>query len=218
MQKRSLAVLILAALSSSAFAYQAGDIVVRGGIATVSPDDSSSNILVGGADAGLGGVGVDGNTQIGLTGAYFITDNINIEVLGSTPFTHDINLAGGGKIAETTHLPPTVTVNYYFADSSATFQPYVGAGFNYTYFFDEGFTGATKDALGVSNLELDASFGVSVTAGFDYMLDDKWHVNAAVRWADIDTEATFDIGEAKGKIAEVQIDPTVFQILVGYKF
>jgi outer membrane protein len=100
---------------------------VRGGFATVAPDESWSNIVVG-EDLGFG-LTIDNNKQLGLTAAYFITDRINIEVLAATPFTHDVNFAiddplgTGNQLGEVTHLPPTVTVIYYFNDPASAFQP-----------------------------------------------------------------------------------------------
>ena len=79
-----------ALLSTTAFAHQAGDIIVRGGLTTVAPDESTSNIVVGGGDLGVD-LAIDNNTQLGLNLAYFITDQINIELLAATPFKHDVD-------------------------------------------------------------------------------------------------------------------------------
>ena len=224
MKKSALATLVLAALVSapSAFAYEAGDIIVRAGLTSVTPDESTSNILAGGADLGVD-LTIDNNTQLGLNVAYFVTPNINVELLAATPFAHDVNFGAadpigtGDQVGEVTHLPPTLSVNYYFADPSAAFQPYAGVGLNYTFIFDEEFTSANKDA-GLSDLSLDNSFGVAAQVGFDYIIDKKWHVNASARWIDIDTEATFKVGDADAEVKEIEIDPYVFTISAGYKF
>ena len=119
MKKSILATaIVLAAVSGQALAYEEGDIVVRFGATSVNPDDSSSNVMVGGADLGLG-VGVDSNTQLGLNFAYFVTPNINIELLAATPFSHDLELKTVGQLGETKHLPPSLTANYYFAAPNA---------------------------------------------------------------------------------------------------
>ena len=134
--------LTLAALSPLASAHQQGDWIVRGGLTTVAPDESTSNIVAGGNDLGVA-LHIDNDTQLGLNVAYFITDNINIELLAATPFKHDVNfsvadpLGTGNQLGEVTHLPPTLTANYYFNDASSAFQPYIGAGINYTFIFDE---------------------------------------------------------------------------------
>ena len=87
----ALTALPFIASASNAVAFEKGDILVRGGFATVAPDESSSNINVG-DDFGFG-LTIDNNTQLGLTAAYFITDRVNVEVLAATPFTHDVNFA-----------------------------------------------------------------------------------------------------------------------------
>lgn len=202
-------------VATQAQAYEKGDWLVRAGATNVSPDDSSSNVFVGGADLGVG-VSVGSNTQLGLNIAYFVTPNWSVELLAATPFEHDLDLNTVGALGSVKHLPPTLSAIYYPMDSASAWQPYVGLGLNYTFFFEEEFTGANANA-GFSNLDLDASFGVSAQAGFDYQLDDKWHINASVRWMDIDTEATFDLNGSAGRV-DVDIDPFVYTLSIGYRF
>ncbi|PKI03601.1 OmpW family outer membrane protein [Glaciecola sp. 33A] len=223
MKKPSAVILALATLvvSQTAFAFEKGDILVRGGLATVSPNESSSNIIAG-SDLGVN-VGVGNNTQLGLNFAYFMTDNINIEVLAATPFKHDVNfglpnpLDTGNQLAEVTHLPPTISVNYYFDTGNSVLKPYAGVGLNYTLFFDEQFT-SQNAAIGLQDLSLDNSFGLAAQLGADYMVDEEWFVNASIRWIDIDTEASFNLNGAQGSIESIEIDPWVYTVAVGYRF
>lgn len=214
--------LALAALSPAVHAHQQGDWLVRGGLTTVAPDESSSNIVAGGSDLGVA-LTIGNDTQLGINVAYFITDNINIELLAATPFKHDVSfsvpdpLGTGNQLGEVTHLPPTLTANYYFNDASSSFQPYIGAGVNYTFIYDEQFTGANESA-GLNDLSLDNSFGLSAQVGMDYHMDETWHVNASVRFIDIDTDATFKVGDAEGKVGDIEIDPWVYTLSVGYTF
>ncbi|PLW82456.1 outer membrane protein OmpW [Kineobactrum sediminis] len=217
----TLLTLAVATASQSALAFQKGDWIVRGGLATVSPDESTSNIVVG-SDLGVD-LAIDNDTQLGLNIAYFFTDKLNIEVLAATPFKHDVNfgvsdpLGTGDKLGEVTHLPPTITLNYYFNDPSSPFQPYIGAGVNYTFIFDEEFTSA-NDAAGLKGLSLDDSFGLSAQVGVDYMLNEQWFLNGSVRWVDIDTEASFSLNGAPGSVNSIEIDPMVYTISIGYRF
>ena len=204
-------------------AHEAGDFIIRGGIANVAPDASSSALILDGTAIGRSEADVDDNTQIGLTFTYMLTSNWAIDVLASTPFTHDISAFTGdlglGTIdaGETTHLPPTVSLLYFPADSNSKFQPYFGAGFNYTLFFDEDVDSQLEGVLGRGSLELDPSFGLALQAGFDYQLTDKMYFNAGVWWADIDTEAEFEFA-ANRITTDVEIDPFVYMISLGYKF
>ncbi|RUM49681.1 MAG: outer membrane protein OmpW, partial [Marinomonas sp.] len=121
--------LLSAALVSAplAMAHEAGDMFIRGGLVNVMPsvDDNT--------DLGLG-LDVDNNLQIGLTGTYMYTDNIGVELLVATPFTHDITADGanGADVGEVSHLPPSLMAQYYFGTADSDVRPYVGAGLNYT--------------------------------------------------------------------------------------
>ncbi|MES2817950.1 MAG: OmpW family outer membrane protein [Pseudomonadota bacterium] len=224
------ALLTLALAAPLAQAHSAGDIIVRGGAATVDPREDSSRISTAatGAIAGTS-AGVDSSTQLGLTGTYMLTDHLGIELLAATPFSHDISVSGidaalgvasgtfDGRFADAKQLPPTLSLQYYPLDPKSTLQPYVGAGLNYTLFFDEGLTGRQK-GNGFSNLELDNSFGLALQAGMDLMLTDQVLLNAAVWYIDIDTQATAEhsvLGKVK---VDVDIDPWVYMVGLGYTF
>jgi outer membrane protein len=225
MKKSIINGLILSALTLSplAFANQAGDFIVRGGATMVNPDSDNSNIMLGGADSTMT-LTVDDNTQLGLNFVYFYDNNWAIELLAATPFTHDVTIqdknsvlgVDGANLGEVSHLPPTLSALYYF-DTNSAFKPYVGVGINYTVFFDEDFAAAPK-SLGLSNLDLDGSFGLSAQLGADYHLDEKWSINASIRYIDISTEATFDVGGASVGKANIDVDPMVYSLMLGYKF
>lgn len=214
MKKTICSLAVVAALvSPSVFAHKQGDFVLRVGAASVVPNDSSDKIL--GSQEELK---VDSNTQLGLTFGYMFTDNISLELLAATPFSHDIStdLLGLGDIADTKHLPPTLMVQYYFGEPQSKFRPYVGAGLNYTIFFDEGFNNKAKN-VGLTDLKLDDSFGLAANVGVDYMINDQLFLNASAWYANIETEATYKFGGAKQK-TDVKINPWVFMISGGYKF
>lgn len=239
MKKNLLAAAVLSCLCANAFAadHQKGDILIRGGITVVSPDSGEAGVFLDGAPLPLS-LSVEDDTQLGLNFVYFYNKNWAVEVLAATPFTHDVVLndptgatqsiygidLNGANLAEVTHLPPTVSALYYF-DTPVAFKPYLGLGLNYTVFFDEEFT-STPTAAGFKNLELDSSIGYSVQVGADYLINDKWSVNASVRYIDISTDATFDVendlgvpGGLAGKgSATVDVDPIVFSVMLGYKF
>jgi outer membrane protein len=217
--------LILSALTLSplVLANQAGDFIVRGGFTNINPDSGKSNIMLGGADSTMT-LTVDDNTQLGLNFVYFYDSNWAVELLAATPYTHDVTIqdknavlgVDGANLGEVSHLPPTLSALYYF-DTNSAFKPYVGVGINYTVFFDEEFAAAPK-SLGLSNLELDGSFGLSAQIGADYHLDDKWSLNASIRYIDIDADATFDVGGNNIGKAEINVDPMVYSLMLGYKF
>ncbi|MBE7929187.1 OmpW/AlkL family protein [Pseudomonas saudiphocaensis] len=216
--------LLAAALAAPlAQAHQAGDIIVRAGAITVDPREDSGAIstAVTGSLAGSSAT-LDSDTQLGLNFAYMVTDNIGIELLAATPFSHDVGVKGlgaplDGKFGSIKHLPPTLSVVYYPLASQSAFQPYVGAGINYTWFFDDKLS-SHAESNSFSGLELKDSWGLAAQIGMDYMLTDTLMLNAQVRYIDIDTEATSN-HSSLGKVkVDVDVDPFVYMVGLGYKF
>lgn len=231
MKKHTLLAAIVAAstvLSGQAMAREAGDIIVRLGAATVDPSGvDSDEITLNGAGLDAEISSIDSNTQLGLTVTWMATDKIGLDLLAATPFDHDIRadgLEGLGirKVGETSHLPPTLSVQYHpMGGSDANFQPFVGVGLNYTTFFDEDASKELENSLGEKyDLDLEDSWGLAVQAGVDYFVTDNIALNATVWWIDIETDATLKGKDSGNKIKadSVDIDPWVYMVGIGYKF
>src|SRR5690606_28188018 len=112
---------------------------------------------------------------------------------------------------------PTLSAVYYPLGGNSAFKPYVGAGLNYTIFFDEKLTAANKED-GMTSLSLDSSFGLAFQVGADYMLTDKLMLNAQVRYIDIATDATVKNDDGSKVTVSVDVDPMVYMVGLGYKF
>ena len=216
---------VLAFAAPSAHAHQTGDFIVRAGAITVQTNESTSGVkLDRGPAAGtdLGGKAtLDNDTQLGLNFAYMLTDKWGVELLAATPFTHNIGIKGtgivDGKLGSRKLLPPTLSAVYYPVGGKSAFQPYVGAGINYTWFFDEEVTSSAKQK-GLNNLNVRDTWGWAVQVGADYMLTDNIMLNAQVRYIDIDTTAYVDVaGVGRAKV-DVDIKPFVYMIGLGYRF
>ena len=227
--KKSLiatSLLAMAFAAPLAHAHQAGDIIVRAGAITVDPHESSSDIWVGALGTNVAGTKatLDSDTQLGLNFAYMITDRVGIELLAATPFSHNVGVKGmpgpfaglNGKLGELKHLPPTLSVVYYPLDPKSAFQPYVGAGINYTWFFDTKLT-SEAEGKGFSGLDLDDSWGLAAQVGMDYMLSDNLMLNAQVRYIDIETKGSTSFGGREVEV-DVDVDPFVYMVGLGYKF
>ena len=215
-------VLAVALAAPFAQAHQAGDVILRAGAITVDPHEESGNVKVGGVSVAGTGATLDSNTQLGLNFAYMVTDNLGLELLAATPFSHDVGTKGLGglKLGELKHLPPTLSVVYYPLEKNSAFQPYVGAGINYTWFFDDKLTSeAENSALQLRGLDMKDSWGLAAQVGMDYMLTDSLMLNAQIRYIDIDTTGTTYSEAAGQKIkVDVDVDPFVYMVGLGYKF
>lgn len=121
-----------------------------------------------------------------------------------------------GKLGSLKHLPPTLSVVYYPLDKTSAFQPYVGAGINYTWFFDTELS-SSAESKGFSGLDVKDSWGLAAQVGMDYMLTDNIMLNAQVRYIDIDTTGTTHLAGDKVKV-DIDVDPFVYMVGLGYKF
>ncbi|MFC0283602.1 OmpW family protein [Camelimonas abortus] len=141
---------------------------------------------------------------------YFFTKNLAAElILGVTP--HRVKGAGsiaGTPVGKAWLLPPTLTLQYHFTGLGA-FRPYVGAGVNYTVFFDERARGP------FSSFRLKDSFGFALQAGLDYMIDEHWGFNVDVKKIFLKTDVKLDHGVVYGK---VHLDPWLVSTGVTYRF
>ncbi|MFH7566092.1 OmpW family outer membrane protein [Oceanimonas smirnovii] len=197
---KKVALLVAAALMapSAAFAHQAGDILIRGGAVMVSPTTDTNDTL-----------DVQSNMQLGLTFSYMVTDNWGVELLAATPFSHSVEL-GGTEVAKVKHLPPSLMAQYYFGNAQSKVRPYVGAGVNYTFFFDE----EGKGPLSGTNVKADDSWGLAAQAGLDMKVTDNLFVNGSVWYMDIDT----DVSVNGAHVDNTNIDPIGLMVGLGYRF
>lgn len=211
--------------ASFAHAHQAGDLIVRAGAVAVDPREDSGNLKFDGSAAPATGATLDSDAQLGLNLVYMLSNKLGVELLAATPFSHEVGVTGlggglDGKLADIKHLPPTLSLVYYPLDTASAFKPYLGLGINYTTFFQEDLS-STRKAQGFGGLKLDDSYGLALQVGADYMLGDKWMLNAQVRYIDIETDATVKgpgaLGIQKTKV-NVDVDPWVYMIGLGYKF
>jgi outer membrane protein len=153
----------------------------------VLPDAGSSTINVVGAPAlssPNSGIKIDNSVVPELDISYFLNPNWSVEVvLGVTPH----KITGTGTLAnldigKTWLLPPTATLQYHFTNFGA-FQPYVGAGVNYTVFFNQSAGNTALGALpAITGLSVHNAFGAAFQAGFDYMIDRHWGLNFDAKW------------------------------------
>ena len=230
----TIATVALGFASTSVPAYEAGDVVLRAGVAVVSPSGVDSDPLqLNGAP--LPGTKVDeitNGTALGITGAYFFTDKFALELLAATPFKHDIKVKGleplGIRTAgDTKQLPPTLSAQFYPLGKGSKFQPYIGIGLNYTTFFSSSSSSELSAGLAPVtgfyedySLDLDDSWGISGEIGADYFINENLALNASLWRIQIETEANF-----KGKISgtrirakDVKINPWVVMVGIGYRF
>jgi outer membrane protein len=193
---RMLMVLALALAAGVAQAAQ-GDWLGRVRVIHIAPDASSTAL----------GLDASNETTLELDFTYFITNKIGLELILATK-QHDVT-SNGTRIGEVTHLPPTLTLQYHFAPDSPSFRPYVGAGVNYTRFYDINLqNGATTVDK--------SSWGGALQLGADFPVNKTFFINVDVKkiWIDTDVKTVATGATA----ANFKINPVIFGVGVGMKF
>jgi outer membrane protein len=237
------AAVVASSVTAPAMAQEAGDFLFRIGGTYVAPNTDSGNLVFEGTELAGFQADVDDQLGLGFNLTYFLSPNWGVELLAATPFDHEINgdqaLTALGRLGSTKHLPPVLGLQYHFAPNQ-TFRPYVGAGINYTLFFDEdtttslheGIVGTANGALGTAysggstSLDIDGSFGLAFQAGFDVDITENWFFNVDARYIDIKADSslrttTFDTDGSSvifNSTIDIDIDPWVFTTAVGFRF
>jgi outer membrane protein len=142
--------------------------------------------------------------------SYFITPQWALELVLTFPQKQTIR-AGGTEIGSLKHLPPTLTAQYHFTGLGA-FQPYLGAGVNYTRFSNVTFVPAMQTALQPSLSK--NSFGLALQVGFDYEFMKNTTLNLDVKKVQIRT----DVSSAGTKVGTFKVDPWLIGVGLGRRF
>lgn len=188
----------------------AGDFMVRARALQLDP-----------ANDGLGvGAAVQVNSKViwEIDASYFVTPNIALELIATTPQKHRLYLGaqtGANDIGTLRHLPPTLTVQYHFAPSNPTVRPYIGAGVNYTHFSAVNLDATNATGGLVGKLDVDRhSWGTAIQFGADFPVTQNVSVNVDFKKIDIRTR----VYSGTTNLGTVKVDPVVFGVGVGYRF
>ncbi|PIE02167.1 MAG: hypothetical protein CSA81_08635 [Acidobacteria bacterium] len=204
---------------------------VRLRMVSVDPNDNSETIIL--TEGSYVDVQNDFIPEVDVT--YMFTDNWGLEAIAGTS-AHSIiaveGFAAGQRTGEVSLLPPTFTMQYFFNhDTDVHF--YLGAGLNYTVFYDyQRSKGMDHFLLGYQNndpeddpiivnvedLEFSNSFGIALNTGIDGYISDNWLFNVDLKYILIDTTADIIVGGEVADSIDVDINPWLVSIGVGYKF
>lgn len=185
----------------------------------VDPSESAKIDIIGG-DAS---VSTSFIPELDFT--YFFTKNLSAElILGTTKHdvhtvASDISAVGGPTsydvdLGSVYLLPPTLTAQYHFIIADV-FRPYIGAGVNYTIFYnvDEGSV--------VKGVKYDNAFGYAFQGGFDLMVNDKYFINIDCKKLILNTKVKVDASNLAAGLsipADVDLNPWLVGFGVGMKF
>ena len=223
---------LTAMLVTPAMVYaEAGDWVVRARAVVVAPNDDSklgkavNNLGLGQVMSPSAYLEPDVNVMPEVDISYYFTKNIAAELILALGSRHDVRVKGDSlttignqNLGSVNLLPPTLTLQWHF-NPDQMFDPYVGAGVNYTHMLDKNVK-FTRGALAGNKIKIENdSWGYALQAGLDINLKDGWLLNADVKYVTVDTDVKANIpGLGWRKVDSLDIDPWVFGLGIGKKF
>ena len=198
-------ILTVAALAAPAIGaaqpYEAGTVLLRLRAVEIVPDVSST-VSIGGK------VGITDTTIPEADITYFLSEHWAVEAIAGSD-KHGIYWNKTTKLANVWLLPPTVTVQYHF-DQIGPIRPYIGAGPNFTIFYD-------RSVGPLGKLHTTDNWGFALQAGADIPLDEngQYFLNIDVKRLFLSTHASFS---ASPVTASVNINPWIIGTGVGIRF
>jgi outer membrane protein len=177
-----------------------GDVLVRLRAISIMPNVGTSNTL-----SALN-VGVNNAIVPELDLTYMIRDYLGVELILGTS-RHQVT-SSLGNLGGVNVLPPTLMLQYHF-NHQGRVRPYLGAGVNYTVFYNNGLN-VGGQPVSITN----HSFGPALQAGVDVQITKSLFLNADIKKIWMHTDASLG-GQPLGRLS---IDPVVVGLGVGMKF
>ena len=212
--KKGLLVLSGLLLSTLSFGQEAGELHMRVRATGVVPMEDAKIETIG------GNVAVSNNLIPEVDFTYYFTKNIAAELILGTS-KHEVvavNTALGNlDLGRVMLLPPTLNLQYHFYPTK-NLKPYIGAGLNYTIFYDEGQGKGRNTAI--TNVDYDNNLGYSFQLGFDYKINDKLYWNVDVKKVYLNTDVEVGAALPAGQVyvpADVDLNPWLISTGIGFK-
>jgi outer membrane protein len=212
----------------TAFAQQKNEWDIRIRAIGVIPQESAAIGVIG------GDINISNTVVPELDFTYFFAKNFSAELILATTKhqvkTKGSNLSaiGAGSSADVDLgkvwlLPPTLTLQYHLP-TGTLFKPYIGAGLNYTIFYnaDKGPT--------VGGIDYNNSFAFATQLGADFDISKKVFLNIDLKKIFLSTDVKVDASNLtpagkpelapvlKNIPADVKIRPWIIGVGMGYRF
>ncbi|KAA6205249.1 MAG: OmpW family protein [Candidatus Tokpelaia sp.] len=205
---------------------RAGPWQVRARVLTVIPKDGGSVHAAGLGKLADTGLGFSNSVTPEVDFSYFFTKNIAAELILGTTRTKISgkgatmkSLGLGRRLGKTWILPPTLTLQYHITNFGK-FQPYIGGGVNYTFFYNEG-------NWALDNVTVDGTWGGALQFGVDYMFTKHWgfNIDAKKLWLNTSYHARLKgntilgaAGDGTRITGRAKLDPWLLGAGITYRF
>ncbi|MBA3878911.1 MULTISPECIES: OmpW/AlkL family protein [Sphingomonas] len=151
---------------------------------------------------------------------WMATDHIGFELIAATT-KHSAHgkagvTAGLGRVVETWVLPPTLTAQYHF-NSKGKVRPYLGAGINYTVFWNEKATPELTSAVGPTRVHINDSVGYALQGGVDIDISKRFFLNLDAKYIDMSPRATIYTTALGTQTVRTRISPIIVGVGIGMR-
>lgn len=131
--------------------------------------------------------------------------------LGSVPYD-------GQVISSAKWFAPTILFNYNLLDETHKWRPYIGAGINYTTFYDRRSTAAGDAASGgPTKISLSKSIGPAADVGISYKPSAKWGIFASYSITRVNSHLTTNTAGVI-RTSTIKFGPQALVVSAGYSF
>lgn len=184
---------------------------------TFATFDTTATVAVAGAQVPGAQVGVGNNTGFSIEGGYYVRPNWSVSLTIGVPPTAKIygagTLSSAGLLGTVVYGPSALGIQYHPA-TRGRFQPYIGAGYDFTLVYHER-------GSSIGNLHVGNGDGPVVQAGVEYRVSPHWafFVDAKKIWVAVN--ATGTIASAQGNqpaFARLALDPVIGSTGVSWHF
>jgi outer membrane protein len=157
-----------------------------------------------------------------------LTAHLSVEVAaGLPPTTRTVGVGpaslgsvafNGMELGTAKWFSPSALLEYVFMDEHSSLRPFLGAGVNYTHFYERNATaaGIAVDG-GPTQTSLSDSFGPAGAAGMLYRITPHVTATASFSLARIKSDLVLDTSGIR-RTTTIDFHPTAWVVAVGYSF
>lgn len=206
MRKLILAVFTIICFTTLSAQAMDKNMMVRMRTIAIMPDESGSPSVVGGK------VKLTDDSVPEIDFSYFFNDRFALElILATAQHKASANKTSLNNLdlGEVSLLPPTLLAQYHH--EFGKFKPYVGAGLNYTIFYN------AEPGIARS-VRYDNSLGYALQVGGDYEIADNIYLNFDIKKLYLSTNVEVNTYSNGTVTADVDINPWIVGLGIGTRF
>lgn len=206
MRKIGVLVFVMSLITLNLATASDKNMMVRMRSITIMPSESGTPSAVG------GDVKLTDATVPEIDFSYFFNNNFAVElILATAQHRASANKTSLNNLdlGEVSLLPPTLLAQYHH--EFGKFKPYIGAGINYTVFYN------VEPGIARS-VHYDNSFGYALQVGGDYEIAESIYINFDIKKLYLSTEVEVNTYSNGTVTADVDINPWIVGLGIGKRF